>query len=385
MAEFGFTEAQEMLRRQVRAFSQKELRPGARERAKKESLDMSLVRRLGDLGLLGLNLPAEYGGTPADWVSVGTAIEEIARGDFALSVVPHQTIGVSLAILRGGKEVQQEWLPSLIRGEGVVALCVTEPGCGSDAAAMQTTATRTGDGYILRGEKTSVTFGMSAQVAVVFAKTDRAARTRGVTAFLVPLSLPGITRRGFKDTGCKPLTRASIFFDDVLVPARYRLGEEGQGFYTVMSQFDFIRICVALEALGAAQSSWEEAVEYAKNRRAFGQPIAKFEGVSFKIAEDITLLEAARLLCYKALWLMDQGKRNTLETAMCKWFAPKVAREVIHNALLIHGQVGYSEDLPIEQRLRDVIGWEIGDGTAEIMKVIISREIMGREYLPYQR
>lgn len=385
MGEFTFTEAQQMFQHQVRDFSRRELFPGAKERAKQDTMPMHLIKRMGDMGLLGLTLPEEYGGTPGDWIMVGIAVEEIARADFSLSLVPHQVIGCGLGIVQGSDEAKEEWLPPLISGEKLVALCVTEPGCGSDAAAIQTTATRTGDGYLLRGEKTSVTLGMQAEVAVVFAKTDPKAGARGVTAFLVPLDLPGLTRTSISDTGCKPMNRASFFFDDVLVPERYRLGEEGKGFYTIMGQFDFIRNCLGLETLGAAQASLEEAIEYAKSRHAFGRPIGKFEGVSFKIAEAATMIEAARLLCYRSLWLMDQGLPHTKETAMCKWLAPKVAWKVIHDSLLIHGQVAYSEELPIEQRLRDVMGWEIGDGTEEVMKVIISRELMGREYLPYDR
>jgi cyclohexanecarboxyl-CoA dehydrogenase len=383
MSGFGFSEAQEMLRKEVREFAQKELLPGAKERAKQDRFPRELVKRIGELGLLGINLPEEFGGQTADWVSVGIAVEEIAKADFSLSMLPHQVIGCALAILQGDKEVQQEWLPPLIRGEKLIALATTEPDCGSDAAAMKTKAVRKGDHYILQGEKTSISLGMQAEVSIIFAKTDPAQRARGVTAFLVPLDLPGISRSPFRDMGCKPIGRASLILDDVSLPAKYRLGEEGQGFYTVMKQFDFIRICLGLEALGAAQVSLEEAMTFAKQRTAFGKPIAKFEGVSFKIAEHATLIEAARLLCYRALWLRDQGLPHTKESAMAKWFAPQVAVHAIHDALLIHGHVGYSEEYPLEQRLRDVIGWEIGDGTAEIMKVIISRELLGREFLPY--
>lgn len=385
MSGFGFTEAQELFRRQVRDFARRELLPGAKERAKLNYLVPEVIRKVADMGLLGVNLPEKYGGTPADWVSVGITVEELARVDFAISMLPHQVIGCALGIMQGDEELCQEWLPPLIKGEKLIALCVTEPECGSDAASMKMTARRHNDGYILRGEKTSISLGMQAEVGLLFAKTDPLQLARGVTAFLVPMDLPGITRIPIEDTGCRPLRRASLIFDDVRIPVRYRIGGEGEGFYIVMKEFDFIRICVALEALGAAQASLEEAIEYAKQRTAFGKPIARFEGVSFKIAEDATLLEAARLLCYRALWLRDQGQTHIKETAMCKWFAPQVALRTIHDALLIHGHFGYSEELPLEQRLRDVMGWELGDGTAEVMKVIISRELMGREYLPYER
>lgn len=219
---------------------------------------------------------------------------------------------------------------------GIAVEAVTEPEAGSDAAALQTRAIREGDFYVLKGEKTSITLGMQSDI-----------------------------------------------LENVRIPALYRLGEEGQGFYIVMNQFDAIRVCLGLMCVGIAQTSLEEAINYAKNRYAFGKPIAKFEGISFKIAEDYTLLEAARLLCYRALWMKDKGVVHIKESAMCKWFCPQVAVRVIHNAILIHGHYGYSEEMPLEQRLRDVIGWEFADGTAEIMKIIISRELMGREYLPY--
>ncbi|MDP7239776.1 MAG: acyl-CoA dehydrogenase family protein [Dehalococcoidia bacterium] len=385
MGEFTFTEAQNMFQRQVRDFARKELLPGAKERAKQDTMDTNLVKRMGDMGLLGLTLPQEYGGTPGDWVMVGITVEEIARADFSLSLVPHQVIGCGLGIVQGSDEAKEKWLPPLISGEKLVALCLTEPGCGSDAAAIQTTATRTGDGYLLRGEKTSITLGMQSEVAVVFAKSDPKGGARGVSAFLVPTDSKGLSRSGMADTGCKPMGRSSYFFDDVMVPENYRLGDEGKGFYTVMGQFDFIRNCLGLETLGAAEASLDEAIEYAKTRQAFGRPIGKFEGVSFKLAEAATMIEAARLICFRALWLMDQGRPHTKETAMCKWLAPKVAWKVIHDCLLIHGQVAYSLDLPIEQRLMDIMGWEIGDGTEEVMKVIIGRELLGREYLPYDR
>lgn len=372
-----------MFQREMREFARRELLPGAKQRAKLDYLPREITTKLGERGLLGMNLPEEYGGQPADWVSVGIAEEEIARVDFPLSILPHHVIGSALAILQGGREVQEEWLPPLIKGEKMVCLCVTEPDCGSDAAAIKTKAIRSGDHYVLQGEKTSITFGRQAEVGLVFAKTDPTQRARGISAFLVPLDLPGISRSFFPDMGCQPWGRASLILDNVSVPLKYRLGEEGQGFYTVMRQFDFIRVCLGLDALGAAQAALEEAMTYARQRTAFGKPIAKFEGVSFKLAEDATLIEAARLICYRTLWLRDQGLPHTKESAMAKWFAPKVAVRAIHDALLIHGHIGYSAEHPLEQRLRDVIGLEMADGTAEIMKLIISRELMGKEFLPY--
>jgi len=381
--EFGFTETQEMFRHSVREFSKRELAPGAKERAKGDHIPKEVLKKMAGVGILGLTVPKEYGGQPSDWVSVGIAVEEVAKADFNLSILPIQNPGAYLALQLAPEEVQKEWVPPLVSGDILFAIAITEPSAGSDAAAIETKAVRQGDYYILNGEKTSITLGMQSAAAIVFAKTDPALRARGVTSFLVPLDYQGVTRSRIPDMGCKPMGRATIAFDNVRLPARYRLGDEGKGFYLVMSQFDAIRVCLGLMGVGIAQTSLEDAINYAKQRYAFGKPIAKFEGISFKIAEDYTLIEAARLLCYRTLWMKDHGITHTKESAMCKWFCPQVAVKVIHHAILIHGHFGYSEEMPLEQRLRDAIGWQFADGTAEIMKIIISRELLGREYLPY--
>ncbi|MFQ5826182.1 MAG: acyl-CoA dehydrogenase family protein [Dehalococcoidia bacterium] len=383
MAGFGFTEAQEMFRRQVRTFAQREIAPGAKERAKDDSLPPELIKKLGDNGLLGVNQPEKYGGQPADWISLGITVEEVSRADFNLSMVPGIVAGASLALMLGEEPVQMEWIPPLLAGDILPSLATTEPDIGSDVSRLKARAVREGDHYILDGEKTSISLGMQAAFCLVFARTGTTAGSRGVSCFIVPTSYPGVSRSRLPDMGCKPMGRASLVMDGVKLPARYLLGEEGRGFPLVMRQFDLIRINLGLMTLGIAQTSLEDAINYARERTAFGQPIAKYEGVSFKIAEGATMLEAARMLSYRALWLRDQGLDHTKESAMCKWLSPKVAFRVIHDALLIHGHVGYSEEFPLEQRLRDVIGWEMADGTAEIMKIIISRELMGREFLPY--
>jgi cyclohexanecarboxyl-CoA dehydrogenase len=204
-----------------------------------------------------------------------------------------------------------------------------------------------------------------------------------VTAFLVDLGLPGVARSPLRDMGSHAVGRAVLSFDHVRVPASHRLGAEGTGFYEVMKGFDFNRVLIALACLGVAQVSLEETMAYVKDRRAFGRSLATFEGVSFPIAEAATHIEAARWLSYRALWLADRGDPYTKEASMVKWWAPKLAVETIHQCLLLHGHYGYTDELPFEQRLRDVIGLEIGDGSAEVMKIIVARELMGRETLPY--
>jgi cyclohexanecarboxyl-CoA dehydrogenase len=223
---------------------------------------------------------------------------------------------------------------------------------------------------------------MQANIAFVFAKTDPAAGARGVSCFGVPLDLPGVTRTAMRDIGWIPVQRASINFDEVRVPAKYLVGEEGRGFYLAMGAIGCVRTLLSLLAIGKAEGALEEAIKYARQRTAFGRPIARFEGTSFRIAEQATILESARLLCYQALWLKDQGRPNTKEAAMAKWYGTRMAVMAIHEMLLIFGHVGYCEDYPMEQYLRDAIGNEIGDGPAEIMKLIIAREIIGKDFEP---
>jgi len=235
----------------------------------------------------------------------------------------------------------------------------------------------------MTGEKSGISLGMVAHAAIVFARTDPGSRARGVTAFLVPLDLPGVSRSALRDLGSRLVGRAVLSFDHVRIPASHRLGPEGAGFHQVMRGFDFNRVIIALACLGTAQVALEETMAYVKERRAFGQPLARYEGVSFPIAEAATQIEAARWLCYRALWLADRGEPHTKESAMVKWWAPKLSVDVIHQCLLLHGHYGYTDELPFEQRLRDVIGLEIGDGTPEVMKLVVARELMGRESLPY--
>lgn len=384
MAGFGFTEEQEMFRSEVQRFAQRELAPSAKERAKKETVSKEIVKKMADVGLLALKIPEEYGGQPSDFVSIGIAAEELSKVDLSVGVFPLLNPIMALALKEGTEEARREWLPQFAKGDKLPCFAITEPECGSDAAALQLKAVRDQDYYIFNGEKTSITNAINADVALVFARTEATAvGARGVTTFFVPLDLPGITISRFADMGFIPLGRASVILEDVKVPAKYLIGAEGKGFYIAMHEFDFMRVILGLSALGLAESSLEDAMEYAKQRKAFGKPIAKYEGVSFKIAEAATYIEAARLLCYRTLWLRDQGLPHTKEAAMCKWFAPKVSVKIVHDALLIHGHIGYSEEYPIEQRLRDAIGFEMADGTAEIMKLIIVRELLGREFLPY--
>jgi cyclohexanecarboxyl-CoA dehydrogenase len=349
------------------------------ERDADQDLPREVVRKLAGLGLCAPMAALQYGGQELDYVSLGIAHEEIARGDFNAAYVLLLSALIGAIVSSHGSEGQKEAiLPPICRGEHVAALGVTEPGGGSDAAHVRLAARRHGDGYVLDGEKTSISFASWADGALVMARTGSNEQgARGVSAFYVDLHSPGITRNRFKDLGSRAIGRGQIFFDSVRLPAEARIGEEGAGFVQVMQGFDFSRALIGLMCIGAAQQSVDETCEYVAERQAFGGSLARFEGVSFPLAEAAIKLRAARLLCYEALWLKDQGKPHGWIAAGAKWWAPELAAQVLHQCLLLHGHLGFSLDLPHQQRMRDVIGLEIGDGTAQIMKLLVARAIIG--------
>ena len=382
--DFALTQEQLALQDTARRFALERLKPGYQQREQTGILDRTLVREMGRLGLLGPGLPEAFGGLSLDSVTVGLLIEQVAWGDINLGYLPLLTMLNGEILRRHARpEVAQEWLPAMCRGDKLCALALTEPQTGSDAARIQVKARREGNRYLLSGEKTSISMTMAADVAVVFARSGDADGAHGISAFLVPLDTPGISRTRLNDMGSVVVGRGSIFFDGAAVPEAYRLGEEGKGFVQVMQGFDFSRALIGLQCLAPAEASLEETWSYVKERTAFKQPLVKYEGVSFPLAEAETQVQAARLLCLRALWLKDRGEPHTAEAAMCKWWAPLVAYEAIQQCLLLHGQGGYSKDLPHQQRLRDVLGLQIGDGTAQIMKLIIAREKAGRMAIPY--
>jgi cyclohexanecarboxyl-CoA dehydrogenase len=381
------TEDQIALRDVARRFSREVLLPDYQKREKVGVMDRDLIRQMGSLGLIGADLPEEYGGMGLSGVTTGIIAEELAYGDFNISAVP---VGASLLgaiIMRSApRELAAEWIPRMTSGEAIVGICVTEPSGGSDAAALTLRARRDGDDYVLNGEKTSITFADCADAFLVFARTGTPEDgARGVTAIFVPANTPGVSRTRFDDVGSHVIGRGSVFFDDVRVPANHRLAEEGQGFTQVMMGFDYSRALIGLQCVAAAQASLDEAWKYTTEREAFGGPIAQFQGVTFPLVEGETQLAGIRQLCYHALDLRDAGQPHTAEAAMCKWIGPRTAFDVIHQCLLTFGHYGWSKDLPHQQRLRDVMGLEIGDGTAGVMKMIIARERVGRASVQYSK
>ncbi len=383
--EFAFNPDQEMLRRTLADFAARELAPAYAGRDKDEDLPRTVVDKLGGMGLLAPMVEQRYGGQALDYVSLGIAHEEVGRADFNAAYVLLLSALVGAIIgSRGDDRQRAAYLPPICSGEAVTALAVTEPAGGSDAAHVRLQARRDGDTYVLNGEKTSISLGSWADTALVMARTGTLEQgARGVSAFYVDLHAPGVSRARFRDLGTRAIGRGQLFFDEVRVPAAARVGEEGAGFVQVMQGFDFSRSLIGLMCIGAAQQSVDETVKYVAERQAFGGALARFEGVSFPLAEAAVKLRAARLLCYEALWLRDRQQPHGWLAAGCKWWAPELAVQVIHQCLLLHGHLGFSMDLPHQQRLRDVIGLEIGDGTAQIMKTLVAREIIGRTARPY--
>ena len=381
--DFAFSDEQREYRDRARAVATKRLLPEYQARERAGRIDPDLRREIGAAGLIAPEIPVEYGGRGLDRVTSGVITEEIGRGD--INVAYLQVVGSLVGQILASNarpEVAQQWVPRICSGEEIVGIGLTEPHAGSDAGMPRLTARRDGTDWVLDGVK-SLSFGRDAAAVVVFARTGPSEqRGKDISAFVVPLGLPGVTREPYSDMGTTAVGRGAAHFDGVRIPGDHLLGEEGRGFTQVMQGFDFSRALIGLQCIGCAQQTVDETWDYVATRQAFDQPLSKNQGVSFPLAEAETLLTAARLLCYQTLWLKDAGLPHTSQAAMSKWWAPKTAYDVINQCLLLHGQYGYRTELPIEQRLRDVLGLQIGDGTAQIMKLVIARQRLGRELAP---
>ena len=371
------------LTEQARRFATDRVAPGFLERDKTRVLDRTLMREMGEMGFIAPELPEKFGGLGMSRIAAGVIHEEIARADLSISYINLlASLNGQILAEHGHKEVVEPWLTKLVAGEALFAIALTEPRGGSDAANLRLRIERGGDHYVLNGEKTSISAADQADAAVVFGRTGTVeSGAHGVTALLVPMDLPGITRNRFDCHGQRAIGRGSIFFENVRVPVDHRLGAENKGFVQVMQGFDFSRALIGLQVLSVARVALEETWDYVAQREAFGKPLAAFQGVSHPLADFETQVEAARLLCLQTLWLKDHHLPHTAEAAMCKWWGPKLAYDVIHQCLLSFGHGGYDRGV-MEQRLRDVLGFQIGDGTAPIMKTIIARAHAGRKAVP---
>ncbi|KND57042.1 Acyl-CoA dehydrogenase, short-chain specific [Candidatus Paraburkholderia schumanniana] len=367
----------------TRCFAQGRVAPGFEARDTTRTLDRELMLEMGQMGFIAPELPEAYGEQGLGCLAAGVIHEEIAWADLSLSYINLlASLNGQILAQHAVPAIARPWLERLTQGRALLAIALTEPRGGSDAANLRLRMERVGDQYVLNGEKTSISAADQADAAVVFARTGSVEDgARGVSAILVPMALPGITRNRFNCHGQCAIGRGSIFFENVRVPADHRLGDEGKGFVQVMQGFDFSRVLIGLQVLAVAKASLEETWAYVAEREAFGKPLSAFQGVSHPLAEYETQVEAARLLCLQTLWLKDRGLPHTAETAMCKWWGPKLAYDVVHQCLLSFGRGGYDRG-PLEQRLRDVLGFQIGDGTAQIMKTIIARTNAGRDAVP---
>jgi len=379
--DFRPTDEQQLLRRSVREFAETEIRPHVREWDEQQHFPRDLVPKMAALGLLGIQFPDQYGGAGMSGLEYCICIEEIARVDpaVALSLAAHNGLCSAHIFLFGTEEQKQRFLVPLARGEKVGAWGLTESTSGSDAAGMRTTATRAGQCWVLNGSKTFTTHGRVGDIMVVMAVTDRAAGSKGISAFIVERDTPGRTPGKKEDKlGMRASDTSEVIFEDCRLPADQMLGAEGQGFVNTMQVLDAGRIGIAALSVGLAQGAYEAALAYARERKAFGKTISSFQAIQFKLADAATRIEAARLLTYRAAYLKEQGQRTTLESSMAKLYASEMAVRVAEECVQIHGGYGFVKDYPAEKYFRDVKLMTIGEGTSEIQRLVIARRLLSR-------
>jgi len=381
--DFALTLAQRQVQEAARRFAREEVAPLAREADETGSFPWQLVPRMRELGFLGGPLAPEYGGAGMDYTSYALLLEELGYADS--SVRGFLTVHVGLVALCiqewGNVEQKRSYLPRLASGEWIGCYGLTEPNAGSDAASLETTAREEGESYVLNGEKIWITNGMSAQVALIFATRDRSARHRGICAFIVPMNTPGCRRERMpgKELGHRASEHARLIFGECRVPRSALLGASGEGFKVAMSALDRGRLGVAAGAVGVGQACLDACVAFARHRRQFGQRIGDFQMIQAALADMAASIEAARLLVYRAAWVMDQGLPATRATSIAKLFATETAARAASEAVLIHGNRGYANEYPVERYYRDIKGLQIYEGTSHIQRVIIARELVGRE------
>jgi butyryl-CoA dehydrogenase len=373
------TDEQRQVLELCKEFADQELKPNARRWDEEHLFPRAAVQKLGEMGLMGVAIPPEWGGAGMDTVAYAIAMEEISRGCAGTGVI--MSVSNSLycdpLLKYGTDEQKREFLTPFARGEKLGCFALTEPMSGSDAAEMRTVAAARGDEYVLNGTKNFITNGPQADVALIFAMTDRPKGHKGITAFLVPTETKGFTRgKPDQKVGIRASGSCSLFFEDCVVPKRFRLGQEGEGFKIAMSTLDGGRIGIAAQALGIARAAYEEAVAYAKERKAFGKPIATFQAIQFMVADMATEIDAARLLTWRAATLKDKGVRFSAEAAMAKLYASEMAERVTSKGIQIHGGYGYITEFDAERHWRDSRITAIYEGTSEIQRIVISSAVL---------
>ena len=372
---FGLTREQELVRQMVREFAVNEVKPIAAEIDETERFPMENVKKMGELGMMGIPFPKELGGSGGDVLSYIIAVEELSKvcGTTGVIVSAHTSLCASLLYENGTPSQKEKYLIPLAKGEKIGAFGLTEPGAGTDAAGQQTTAVLDGDNYILNGSKIFITNGGVADTFIVFAMTDKSQGTRGISAFIVEKDFPGFSIGKKEDKlGIRASSTTELIFENCVVPKENLIGKEGKGFGIAMKTLDGGRIGIAAQALGIAEGAYEEAVKYMKERKQFGRPLSAFQGLQWMIAGMETKIEAAKLLVYKAAWLKQNKLPYSVDAAKAKLFAAEVAMDVTTKAVQIHGGYGYTKEYPVERMMRDAKITEIYEGTSEVQKMVIA-------------
>jgi alkylation response protein AidB-like acyl-CoA dehydrogenase len=376
---FVLTEDQEHLRREIRDFAAREIAPNISAWDEASEFPLATIKKLGAMGLLGIIFPSDYGGAGLGYVDYALAIEELSAvdGSIGLTIAAHNSLGSNHIFLAGNEAQKRKYIPLLASGEWLAAWALTEPGSGSDASNARTTATKKGDRYILNGSKNFITNGHYADVSVVIAVTDKTQGTHGLSAFAVEKGTKGF-RAGKKENklGLRASDTAELIFEDCEIPEENLLGKEGEGFIDAMRVLDGGRISIAALSLGIGRGALDAALKYVKERRQFGKAIAEFQGIQWKLADMATELDAARLLTQRAAVLKDAGRKITRESSMAKLFASEVAVSICEQAVQLFGGYGFIKDYPVEKFYRDVKLCTIGEGTSEIQRMVIAREIL---------
>jgi len=377
--EFELSEEQQQIKMSVREFAESEIAPHVMEWDESQHFPVELQPKMAELGFLGVLFPEEYGGAGMGYVEYATIIEELSRvdGSVGISVAAHNSLCTNHIFKFGTDSQKEKYLKPLASGEHLGAWGLTEPSAGSDASGTKSTAVRASGGWIVNGSKNFITHAIHGDTCVAMAVTDRAQRSKGISAFIFEKGMQGFSpSKKENKLGLRASETASVVFEDCFVPDDNLLGEEGQGFVNAMEILDGGRISIAALAVGIAQGAFESAVRYSKERQQFGKPISEFQAIQFKLATMATQIDAARLLMYRAAWLKDNGKKTTKESSMAKLFASEISVEVCEEAIQIHGGYGYTKDYPPEKYWRDSKLCTIGEGTSEIQRIIIAREVL---------
>jgi len=376
--DFSLSDEQKLFQKTIREFCEREIKPIADKIDKEEYSSEDLYKKMGQMGLMGMTVPQKYGGAGIDRISYMIALEEISRvsGSVGLTVEAHNSLGIGHIYEHGTEEQRKKYLPKLCSGQGFAAWALTEPNAGSDAAAAQTTAVLDKDEWVINGAKQFITSGDIADVIVVMAMTDKSKGAKGISAIIVEKDTPGFKVGQLEDKlGLRGSHTAQLFFEDCRVPKENLLGEKGMGFIGAMNILDRGRTAIGAMSVGIARAALEDAIEYAKQRQQFGRPISKFQAIQWMIADMATEIDAARLLVYRAAYMEDQNIRFTKEASMAKLFASEMAMRATRKAIQIFGGYGYTTEYPVERYFRDIKLCEIGEGTSEVQRLVISRQL----------